>query len=160
MFACSLIITLAQHRQPTVARFQLKRRGGGGCARPGNHPSRVGGRSTLITGQAVTTRLITDRHPSDCRRLALVDTVGYSHLKEFDTPGCRRSSRSYSQQYESPPTVTRSCRRPAPIESPPIAISIFEEEPPASRSEWNERVGRRGTRHGLLVSLPAGFRPV
>ena len=27
------------------------------------------------------------------------NTVGYSHMKDFDTPGCRKSSRSYSQQY-------------------------------------------------------------
>ncbi len=141
LLAYYLIIILAQHRQPTAARFQLKRRGGGGCARLGNHPSRVGDRSTLVTDQAVTTRaitdrhqslppvgddrIITDRHPSDCRRLALVDTAGYSLLKDLDTPGRRRSSRSYSQQYESPPTTTRRCRRPAPIESPPIAISRF-----------------------------------
>ena len=29
-----------------------------------------------------------------------VDTVGYSHVTDFNTPGCRTSSRSYSQQYE------------------------------------------------------------
>ena len=28
-------------------------------------------------------------------------TVGYRHVTEFDTPGCRKSSRSYSQQYQS-----------------------------------------------------------
>ena len=27
-------------------------------------------------------------------------TVGYSHVTDFDTPGCRKSSRSYSQQYQ------------------------------------------------------------
>jgi hypothetical protein len=30
------------------------------------------------------------------------DTVSYSHLKVFDTPGCRKSSRRYSQQYQLP----------------------------------------------------------
>ena len=29
-----------------------------------------------------------------------VDTVGYSRVTYFDTPGCRKSSRSYSRQYE------------------------------------------------------------
>jgi mRNA interferase RelE/StbE len=28
------------------------------------------------------------------------DTVGYSHVTDFDTPGYRKSSRSYTQQYE------------------------------------------------------------
>jgi hypothetical protein len=28
-------------------------------------------------------------------------TVGYSHAKDFGTPGCRKSPRSYSQQYQS-----------------------------------------------------------
>jgi hypothetical protein len=27
-------------------------------------------------------------------------TVGYSHVTDFDTPWCRKSSRSYSQQYQ------------------------------------------------------------
>ena len=31
---------------------------------------------------------------------ACTDTVGCSHVTDFDTPGCRKSSRSYSQQYE------------------------------------------------------------
>ncbi|WP_188787130.1 hypothetical protein [Halobellus salinus] len=28
------------------------------------------------------------------------DTVGYSRVTYFETPGCRKSSRSYSRQYE------------------------------------------------------------
>ena len=34
------------------------------------------------------------------RRAVDADTVGDSHLKDFDTPGCRESSRRYSQQYD------------------------------------------------------------
>ncbi|GGJ17395.1 hypothetical protein GCM10008995_28990 [Halobellus salinus] len=30
-----------------------------------------------------------------------LDTVGYSRVTYFDTPGCRKSSRNYSRQYES-----------------------------------------------------------
>jgi len=29
-----------------------------------------------------------------------IDTVGCSHVTDFGTPGCRKSSRSYSQQCE------------------------------------------------------------
>ncbi|SMP21371.1 hypothetical protein SAMN06265347_10872 [Halobellus salinus] len=31
----------------------------------------------------------------------MTDTVGYSRVTYFDTPGCRKSSRSYSRQYEN-----------------------------------------------------------
>ena len=31
----------------------------------------------------------------------ITDTVGYRHVTDFDTPGCRKSSRSYSQQYQA-----------------------------------------------------------
>jgi hypothetical protein len=33
------------------------------------------------------------------------NTVGYSRVKYFDTPRCRKSSRSYSRQYKNPITV-------------------------------------------------------
>ena len=31
----------------------------------------------------------------------VTDTVSYRHVTDFDTPGCRESSRRYSQQYEN-----------------------------------------------------------
>ena len=36
----------------------------------------------------------------------ITDTVGYSHVTDFDTPGYRKSSRNYSQQYEEDTRVT------------------------------------------------------
>ena len=35
------------------------------------------------------------------RLLVSSHTVGYRHVTDFDTPGCRKSSRSYSQQYQN-----------------------------------------------------------
>ena len=34
-------------------------------------------------------------------RMIVTHTVGDSHVTEFDTPGCRKSSRRYSQQYQA-----------------------------------------------------------
>ena len=51
-------------------------------------------------------------HPADRRggRTETPDTVGYSHLKDFGTPGYRKSSRSYSQQYERPGRIPKRPR--------------------------------------------------
>jgi hypothetical protein len=34
-------------------------------------------------------------------RMIVTRTVGDSHVTDFDTPGCRKSSRGYSQQYQA-----------------------------------------------------------
>jgi hypothetical protein len=47
----------------------------------------------------VSVRVLRSGPPRELRERG--DTVGYSHVTDLGTPGCRKSSRSYSQQYES-----------------------------------------------------------
>ena len=35
-------------------------------------------------------------------KLPMAHTVGYNHVKIFDTPGCRNTLRDYSRQYHAP----------------------------------------------------------
>ena len=73
-------------------------------------------------------------------------TVGYRHVKDFDTPGCRKSSRSYSQQYQSLPPDVRG--RPVHLWKTPSRV--------CKQSRSTSDGGRRIQTNGSACSRRAG----
>ena len=65
-----------------------------GTVAPPQRPVRV------LTGLPCVQLPRTRRYDSAERGPQVPDTVGYTDVKTFDTPGCRTPSRDYSRQYE------------------------------------------------------------